>query len=69
MMLPPNPGVLDSLIRDRQAQLRTSPTRRPAGTVAGLRVRIGRALIVAGTSLSGERAEQPASPPALSRAA
>jgi hypothetical protein len=69
MILLPDPGVLDSLIRDRQSQLRTSPTSRPSLTGVGLRVRIGHALIAAGTSLSGERAEQPARPPALPRAA
>jgi hypothetical protein len=68
-MLPPNPGVLDSLIRDRQKNLRTTPARRSATAGVALRVRIGHALIVAGTSLSGERVEQPARPPALHRAA
>ncbi|MCA1571539.1 MAG: hypothetical protein LC798_14705 [Chloroflexi bacterium] len=69
MMLLPSPGVLDSLIRDRQTTLRTSPSRAGTVTVAGLRVRLGHALIVAGTSLSGERVEQPARPAALQRAA
>ena len=69
MMLLPNPGVLDSLIRDRQATLRTVAARSSALAGAALRVRIGHALIVAGTNLSGERVEQPARPPALQRAA
>jgi len=69
MMLPPDPGVLDSLIRDRQMKLRTSPARRSAPAGVAWRVRIGHALIVAGTTLSGERVEQPARPPTLSRAA
>ena len=69
MMLPPNPGVLDSLIRDRQTKLRTPPARRSTTPVAGWRVRIGHALIVAGTTLSGERVERPARPPAISHAA
>lgn len=69
MMLLPNPGVLDSLIRDRQTTLRTTPARPLALARLALRVRIGHALIVAGTSLSGERVEQPARPSALQRAA
>jgi hypothetical protein len=60
-MLPPNPDVLDTLVRDRQTRMRTSPGAQPAGTdVAGWRVRIGHALIVAGSNLSGERVERPA---------
>ena len=69
MMLLPNPGVLDSLIRDRQATLRSSLTRPPAPAGAALRVFIGHALIVAGLTLSGERAEQSARTSALCRAA
>ncbi len=56
MMLPPDPGVLDSLVRDRQSRL--SPTRvagQPAH--AAWRVRLGHVLIAAGSRLSGERAE------------
>ena len=65
MMMLPNPGVLDHLIRERQQKLRmTSP--QAQGTVRrGIRVRIGHALIVAGFMLSGERVEIPARPPAL----
>lgn len=67
MMILPNPGVLDHLIRERQEKLRTThPAQAPAR--AGVRVRIGHALIVAGITLSGERVEQPARPSALSRA-
>jgi hypothetical protein len=69
MMLPPNPGVLDTLIRDRQTTLRVAPARRSAPAGVALRVRIGHALIVAGATLSGERVEKPARPSALSRAA
>ena len=69
MMIQPNPGVLDQLIRERQEQLRTRPQQAQAPARAGLRVRIGHALIVAGVTLSGERVELPARPPALSRAA
>lgn len=69
MMLPPDPGVLDSLIRERQMQLRNSSPRRSERAGVSLRVRIGHALIVAGTTLSGERVEQPAPRSALQRAA
>ena len=65
MMLPPNPGVLDALVRDRQTKLRTPATRRPDRRVVALRVRIGHALIAAGSTLSGERVELPARPSAL----
>jgi hypothetical protein len=68
MMLPSNPGVLDQLIRDRQKNLR----KRPRGAVAparrGIRVRIGHALIVAGSTMSGERVEQTARHSASPRA-
>ena len=68
-MLTPNPGVLESLIRDRQTQLRTPSARRAALPPVALRVRIGHAMIVAGSTLSGERDEVPAQPSALRRAA
>ncbi len=59
MMLLPDPGVLNTLIRDRHHRLRPNrAARRAAGT--GLRVRLGRALITAGSTLSGERVEMPA---------
>lgn len=68
MMLPPNPGDLDLMIRDRQEQLRIS---RPIGSapIGGWRVRIGHALIAAGTTLSGEQSEQSARPSAHPRPA
>ena len=50
-------------------QLRMIRASQSSGAAAAWRVRIGRALIVAGTSLSGERVEQPARPATLSRAA
>ncbi|MGH2445570.1 MAG: hypothetical protein ACRDGD_05970 [Candidatus Limnocylindria bacterium] len=65
----PNPGVLDHLIRDRQEHLRAPASRALAPTRASLRVRIGHALIMAGSNLSGERVETPARPRALSRTA
>ena len=58
MMLPPDPGVLETLIRDRQNRhtFATIPAARGGGV---LRVRIGHALIVAGSRLTGERMETP----------
>ena len=68
MMILPNPGVLDHLIRERQETLRMSPHRGSMAARGALRVRIGHALIVAGSTLSGERVELPARPSALQRA-
>ena len=67
MMMLPNPGVLDHLIRERQENLRMHPHEAHAPPRAGVRVRIGHALIVAGSMLSGERVEQPARPSAFPR--
>jgi len=69
MMILPNPGVLDQLIRERQRGLRGTARRRSTPEARGLRLRVGRALIAAGRALSGERVEQPARPPVLSRTA
>jgi len=69
MMLPPNPGVLDQLIRDRQAKLRATPARRRPNAASTWRVRAGHALIAVGTAMSGERVERPARRSAVSRAA
>lgn len=56
MMLPPDPGVLDSLVRDRQNRL--TPTRVAGEPAAAVwRVRLGHVLIAAGSRLSGERVE------------
>ena len=69
MMLPPNPDVLDQLIRDRQSTLRTTASVVP-GLGTAVRVRLGHALIAAGTALSGERVDRrPAPASSLSRAA
>ena len=63
-MMIPDPGVLDRLIQDRQHDLRPAP--RPAvAAPLHMRVRIGRMLIAAGSTLSGERVELPAGPPVL----
>lgn len=64
-----NPDVLDQLIRERQENLRTTSQQARTPSRAGMRVRIGHALIVAGTTLSGERVEQPARSSALPDAA
>jgi hypothetical protein len=69
MMLPPNPGVLDQLIRDRQTKLRATPARRAPSAAGNWRIRAGHALIAAGSALSGERVERPARRSAVSRAA
>jgi hypothetical protein len=63
MMILSNPSVLDHFHAERQRRLRPTPRRgtTPMSTNASLRVRVGRALIGAGTALSGERVE-PARP-------
>lgn len=68
MMILPNPGVLDHLIRERQENLRMTPHQALAPARAGVRVRIGHALIVAGSMLSGERVKPPARPSTLQSA-
>jgi hypothetical protein len=65
MVLLPNPGVLDHLIRERQQRMRMRPVEAQAAARGGLRVRIGHALIMAGSALSGERVEVPARPSAF----
>ena len=70
MVFTPNPAVLEYIIRDRQDQLRKAAYREPAAPRSvGVRVRIGHALIAAGSTLSGERVEIPARPSPLQRAA
>lgn len=69
MVFIPNPAVLEYLARDRQEQLRKAVPREHAGRAAGVRVRIGHALIAAGSTLSGERVEIPPRPSSLQRAA
>lgn len=68
MMLPPNPGDLDRMVRDHQERLHAAPVRRRE-TSGGLRVVIGHALIALGTSLSGERADRPTRSSSLARTA
>ena len=69
MMILPNPGVLDELIRERQRGLRGTVGQRSAPGRRGLRLHVGRALIAAGSALSGERVENPARTSVLSRTA
>jgi hypothetical protein len=61
-MIIPGPGYMEELIRARQARLRPTPRMRVEARGAGLRVRVGRALIAVGRSVGGERAELPARP-------
>ncbi len=67
-MIMPNPNVLDRLIQDRHNELRAS-SRRLTLMRGGLRVRLGHALIAAGSAMSGERVERPVRHSAMSRAA
>jgi hypothetical protein len=55
-MIYPSPDVLSRLIQERQARLQAAVLPSQAFH-AGLRVRIGHALIAAGSTLSGERVE------------
>lgn len=69
-MFTPSPGLWPGLIEDRQHRLRAAAHPRPdVARVGGMRVRLGHLLIAAGRTVSGERAEVPARPPALPRSA
>lgn len=68
-MIYPSPDVLDRLIQERQARLDATGAALPRQRHTGLRVRLGHALIAAGSTLSGERVELPAHHRPLSRAA
>jgi hypothetical protein len=64
MIIHSSPSVLDHFHSERQRRLLPTPhprTTTPAQT--GLRVRIGHALIGAGTAISGERVEPARSNP------
>lgn len=67
-MMMPNPVILSGLVQEREQRF-TSREPRPQAVPGVLRVRIGHALIAAGTIVSGERVELPARPPALPKAA
>lgn len=68
MLVIPGPGVLEHFVRARQEQLQPSRHVRTAVHTPA-RVRIGHALIAAGSALSGERAERPARPSSSPRPA
>jgi hypothetical protein len=59
-----NPNVLEHFHAERQRRLRPTPRtgETPATAPAAIRVRVGRALIGAGTAISGERFEPAARP-------
>jgi hypothetical protein len=59
MMTLMNPSVLEHFHAERQRRLRPTPRigDTPATAPAAIRVRVGRALIGAGTAISGERFE------------
>ena len=70
-MIMPSPRLVDGLDRSRRDGLGDRPGEvqaRAAGP-SPIRVRVGHALIAAGRTLSGERVELPARPPALPRTA
>lgn len=70
MMMLPSVGVLDQLARERQRGLRAAAAvPRHSSRPGVLRLRIGRALILAGSAVSGERVEMPARPHTLPRTA
>jgi hypothetical protein len=70
-MIMPSPRLVDGLDRSRRERPRTRPEPVPTGAAgpSPIRVRVGHALIAAGSTLSGERVELPARPPHLQRAA
>jgi hypothetical protein len=60
MIIPSSPSVLDHFHSERQRQLLPTPHHQTTTPKhAGLRVRVGHALIGAGAALSGERVEPP----------
>ncbi|MEO6577892.1 MAG: hypothetical protein ABIO99_03210 [Candidatus Limnocylindria bacterium] len=60
MLFPPNPDVLDVLVRDRQTRLDASEVLRVAQVPAPWRLLLGHALISMGSRVSGERSERQA---------
>jgi hypothetical protein len=61
MMIMPNPSVLEHFHAERQRRFRPNPALKSMTAAApghlGFRVRIGHALIGAGTAIAGERTE------------
>jgi hypothetical protein len=70
-MIMPSPRLVDGLDRSRheRSSNRPEPARVRAAGPSPIRVRVGHALIAAGSTLSGERVELPARPQSLQRAA
>lgn len=68
-MIIPNPVLLDRVTRERHRKLRAAAIRRSLPSADSLRRRIGHALIVAGSAVSGEPLERPAEARDLPRAA
>jgi hypothetical protein len=71
-MIMPSPRLVDGLDRSRRDHRAGTRPEAVQARVAGptpIRVRIGHALIAVGSTLSGERVEIPARPPAYPKAA
>ncbi len=68
-MILPNPVLLDRLTRERRRELRAAAIRRSLPSAGNLRRRIGHALIVAGSAVSGEPRAQSTETRDLPRAA
>ena len=68
-MILPNPVLLDRLTRERRRELRAAAIRRSLPSAGSLRRRIGHALIVAGSAVSGEPRVQATETRDLPRAA
>jgi hypothetical protein len=64
MMMMPGPGTLDVMIRERQRRLQGRADQTVTRGGQRLRVRVGRALVVLGAALEGERRERHPCPPA-----
>lgn len=67
-MLIPGPDVLDRLVQQRHEHLRASAIPARSAAIDAMRVRVGKLLIAAGSSLSGERVERPVRKPAVPKA-
>jgi hypothetical protein len=68
-MMLPNPVLLDQVTRERHRELRAAAASRSLLRPGSLRRRIGHALILAGSAVSGEPREEPARARDLRRAA
>lgn len=68
-MILPNPVLLDRVTRERHRELHAATIRSSLPSAGNLRRRIGHALIVAGSAVSGEPRAQPTETRDLRRAA